>query len=113
MAMEYKGNTLSRRDAVGMDELVGQFIRDMKLTAGLNRQRVIAAWNTVSGASRYTVDVYLKGKTLYCTIGSSVVRNQLYFQKDVLLAQLNSCLESDEMFIKDAGAPYITELILR
>ena len=77
MAMEYKGNTLQRRDAVGMDELVEQFIRDMKLASGINRQRVIAAWNSVSGASRYTVDVYLKGKTLYCTIGSSVVRNQL------------------------------------
>ena len=113
MAMEYKGNTLQRRDAVGMDELVEQFIRDMKLASGINRQRVIAAWNSVSGASRYTVDVYLKGKTLYCTIGSSVVRNQLYFQKDVLLAQLNNYLGSDDMFIKDDEGPYVTELILR
>lgn len=113
MAMVYKGNTLQRRDAVGMDELVEQFIRDMKLASGINRQRVIAAWNSVSGASRYTVDVYLKGKTLYCTIGSSVVRNQLYFQKDVLLAQLNNCLGSDDMFIKDDEGPYVTELILR
>lgn len=113
MAMEYKGNTLQRRDAVGMDELVEQFIRDMKLASGINRQRVIAAWNSVSGASRYTVDVYLKGKTLYCTIGSSVVRNHLYFQKDVLLAQLNNCLGSDDMFIKDDEGPYVTELILR
>ena len=113
MAMEYKGNTLQRRDAVGMDELVEQFIRDMKLASGINRQRVIAAWNSVSGASRYTVDVYLKGKTLYCTIGSSVVHNQLYFQKDVLLAQLNNCLGSDDMFIKDDEGPYVTELILR
>ena len=113
MAMEYKGNTLQRRDAVGMDELVEQFIRDMKLASGINRQRVIAAWNSVSGASRYTVDVYLKGKTLYCTIGSSVVRNQLYFQKDVLLAQLNNCLGSDDMFIKDDEGPYVSELILR
>ena len=113
MTMEYKGNTLQRRDAVGMDELVEQFIRDMKLASGINRQRVIAAWNSVSGASRYTVDVYLKGKTLYCTIGSSVVRNQLYFQKDVLLAQLNNCLGSDDMFIKDDEGPYVTELILR
>lgn len=113
MAMEYKGNTLQRRDAVGMDELVEQFIRDMKLASGINRQRVIAAWNSVSGASRYMVDVYLKGKTLYCTIGSSVVRNQLYFQKDVLLAQLNNCLGSDDMFIKDDEGPYVTELILR
>lgn len=111
--MEYKGNTLQRREAVGMDELVKQFIREMKLAAGLNRQRVTAAWNTVSGASRYTVDVYLKGKTLYCTIGSSVVRNRLYFQKDVLLAQLNNCLDSDDMFIKDDDGPCITELILK
>ena len=47
MAYEHKYNGLRRRDAVGMDELVEDFIRDMKLASGLNRQRVAAAWNSV------------------------------------------------------------------
>lgn len=113
MAYEHKYNGLRRRDAVGMDELVEDFIRDMKLASGLNRQRVAAAWNSVSGAERYTVDIYVRNKVMYCTLGSSMVRNQLYFQKDVLLNQLNEYLEADDMYIKDGEKPYIRELILK
>ncbi len=113
MSYEHKNNALRRRDAVGMDELVESFIKEMKLTSGINRQRVIAAWNTVSGAEKYTVDVFVKNKVMYCTLGSSLVRNQLYFQKDVLLGQINECLDSDDMYVKEGDSPYIKELILR
>lgn len=113
MAYGEKNNGLRRRDAVGMSELVEDFIRDMKLASGLNRQRVAAAWNAVSGAQRYTVDIYVRDKVMYCTLGSSMVRNQLYFQKDVLLAQINEYLESDQMYIKEGDRPYIKELILK
>lgn len=109
----YDGNGIRRRDAVGMDKLVEEFIKDMKLTAGLNRQRIIEAWNAVSGARKYTVDLYVKNKVVYCTIGSSMVRNQLYFQKDVLLNQLNTYLESDALYVKEGEPPYIKDLILR
>jgi hypothetical protein len=88
MAYEHNKNGFRRRDAVGMDELVEEFIRDMKLTAGLNRQRVIQAWNAVSGAGRYTIDVYVKDKVMYCSIGSSMARNQLYFRRMCSLARL-------------------------
>lgn len=96
-----------------MNELVEEFIREMKLASGLNRQRVIAAWNAVSGAQRYTVDVFIKDKVLYCTMGSSMARNQLYFQKDVILAQINEYLEADELYVKEGEAPYIKELVLK
>lgn len=113
MANGYDANGIRRRDAVGMDKLVEEFIKDMKLTAGLNRQRIIEAWNAVSGARKYTVDLYVKNKVVYCTIGSSMVRNQLYFQKDVLLNQLNAYLESDALYVKEGEPPYIKDLILR
>jgi len=113
MAYGQNKNGLRRRDAVGMDELVGEFIRDMKLASGVNRQRAIEAWNAVSGAGKYTLDVYLKDKVMCCTIGSSMVRNQLYFQKDVLLAQINEYLDNDDVFVKDGGIPYVKELILK
>lgn len=113
MAYGQNENRLRRREAIGMDELVEEFIRDMKLAAGLNRQRAIAAWNAVSGASRYTVDVNLKDKVMYCIIGSSMVRSQLYFQKDVILTQINQYIEDDELFVKDGEPPYVKELILK
>ena len=50
---------------------------------------------------------------MYCTIGSSVVRNQLYFQKEVLLNQINEYLDADDMYVKEGGMPYINELVLK
>lgn len=113
MAYEHKNNALRRREAVGMNELVENFIKEMKLASGLNRQRVVEAWHVVSGAQRYTVDVTFRNKVVYCTLGSSMVRNQLYFQKDVLLGQMNEYLASDELFVKEGEPPYITEIVLR
>ncbi len=101
MAYDSRTNRMRRQEAVGMDELVRQFIREMKLTSGLNNQRVAEAWNNASGASRYTMNVNLAAGTLYCSISSSIVRNQLYFQREALVARMNDLLRQDEMFIWD------------
>ena len=89
------GNGIRRKEAVGMEALIADYIKEMKLEAGLNRQRVFDAWDTVSGAAAYTVDRFYKDGVLYCTIGSSVVRNQLYFQRNILMERMNRYLESD------------------
>ena len=108
------GNRIGRKDAQGMQELVSQYIREMKLASGYNRQRVFEAWSHVSGASRYTADMLFRNGMLYCTISSSVVRNQLYFQRDVLVRKMNEYLDNDELLVRDAKAgPVVRELILR
>lgn len=81
-----------------MDELVSQFIRDMKLSAGLEKQRVAEVWNEVSGAGRYTLEVMFERGVMTCFVSSSVVRNHLYFQRDVLLDRLNEALSEDDLF---------------
>ena len=109
------GNRIPRKDAVGMAELVSEYIREMKLTSGLDRQRVFAAWNEVSGASRYTIGLYFRNGMLYCTLSSSMVRSQLYFQKELILKKMNDLLKKDELFSggKDDGGEYIKELIFK
>ena len=113
MATDKNMTRLIRREAVGMDELVEGFIREMKLASGLNRQRVMAAWKAVSGAEQYTLDVFFRDRVLYCTMSSSIARNQLYFQKDSILAQMNQYLENDGMFIKEGEPPYVKDIVLR
>lgn len=105
---------IRRKDAVGMRELVTQFIREMKIASGINRQRVTQAWNTVSGASRYTLDVNYDRGVVYCSLNSSVVRNQLYFQKDVIINRMNEFLASDELFVAGpAGEPAVKAIVLK
>lgn len=112
--MAWNGNRIGRKEAQGMAELVTQFIREMKLTSGFNRQRVFEAWDVVSGASRYTVDRFFRDGNLYCSISSSVVRNQLYFQRDVLVWKMNEFLDKDSMMVRDSDdGPVIRNLILK
>ena len=113
MAYDTGGNKFRRKEAVGMELLVREFIKDMKISRGLNSQRAAAVWNEVSGAGRYTLNVWLDKGIMTCTISSSVVRNQLYFQRDRLLKSLNEHLASDELLAGSVEGDVIKTLILR
>lgn len=104
---------MPRKTAMSMEELVSEYIRQMKLTPRMNRERVFAAWDEASGAGRYTVSKYFNNGTLYCTIGSSMVRNQLYFQKDVILKAMNEILERDSLFDGSQKHAYVEYLVLK
>lgn len=105
---------IHRKEAIGMDQVVRQYIQSMKLTAGLNTQRVFAAWDACSGAEAYTLKRFFRGGKLYITLGSSVIRSQLYFQRDVLVEKMNAFLAKDDLFTgEDTTVGYIKELILK
>jgi len=105
---------IHRKEAIGMDQVVRQYIQSMKLTAGLNTQRVFAAWDACSGAEAYTLKRFFRGGKLYITLGSSMIRSQLYFQRDVLVEKMNAFLAKDDLFTgEDTTVGYVKELILR
>jgi len=97
-----------------MDQLVRQYIKSMKLAAGLNTQRIFAAWDACSGAEKFTLRRFYRDGKLYITLGSSVIRNQLYFQKAELIEKMNAYLSEDELFTEDnRTVSFIQELILK
>ena len=51
---------------------------------------------------------------LTCYISSSLVRNQLYFQRDVLLKKVNEFLASDALFAaSEDGSQAVKTLVLK
>ena len=109
-----KLSQLERKTAIGMDELVRMYIKDMKISSGLNTQRVFAAWDSASGAAAYTIKRFYRSGRLYITLNSSVVRSQLYFQKDSLVDKINSRLRDDPLFtMDDPKVGFVCELILK
>ena len=97
-----------------MEELVQMFIKSMKLSASLNTRRIFEAWDAASGASRYTLRRYFRDGKLYITLNSSMVRNQLGFQKAELVDRINEILREDELFLKDdPQVKFVEELILK
>ena len=105
---------IHRKEAIGMDKVVEEFIKSMKLSVGLNTQRVFAAWDACSGAGPFTIKRFYRGGKLYITLKSSVIRNQLYFQKDALIEKMNAFLSEDTLFTADnRTVGFIQELILK
>ena len=105
---------LDRKKAVGMDELVRAYIKSMHLAPGLNTQRIFAAWDACSGAAPFTLRRFFRSGTLYITVSSSVVRNQLYFQRDLLVEKMNAWLSGDALFTEDnRSVGYIRNLVLK
>lgn len=105
---------IARREAVGMDFLVEEFIREMKISSGLNLQRIYAAWDQVSGAAGHTLRRFFKGGNLYVAVSSSLVRQQLFLQRRDLVERINKVLEDDELFTKDdPRTGYVKNIILQ
>lgn len=105
---------LHRKQALSMEEVVSQYIKSMKIAAGLNTQRIFEAWDVCSGATPFTLKRYYRGGKLYITLNSSVIRNQLYFQKDALVEKINAFLREDKLFTADnRTAGFVQELILK
>ena len=103
-----------RSEPKSMDAVISAYIKEMKLAAGLNEHRIYEAWDQVTGAGRYTVDKSFRGGVLYCSISSSVVRNQLFFQRDILVDAINQFLRNDDLFVKDDRRTcYVRSIVLK
>ncbi len=105
---------IHKKEAESMEAIVARYIKSMKLAAGLNTQRVFAAWDACSGAGPFTLNRFYRDGKLYITLNSSVIRNQLYFQRDVLVEKMNAFLSGDQLFTADnRSVGFIRELILK
>ena len=112
--MAYGDKRMGRKEAVGMEALMTQYIREMKISSGINQVRVTEAWNNASGASRYTLSVSYVGTYVYVTMNSSMARNQLYYQRDSIMQRMNDILAADTLFIGSAkGGNAVTNIILK
>jgi hypothetical protein len=109
----YQGG-LGRKKAVGIGEIIPKCLRSMGLSYGMNSHLVYSAWDTVSGAGPFTLRKYYRSGILYITVNSSVIRNQLYFQKNTLVEKINGLLSENDFFDNNvAGTGYVKDIILK
>ena len=105
---------IRRKEALTMEEVIGEYIKSAKITSGLNTQRIFAAWDACSGAGPFTLKRYFRSGTLYITLNSSVIRNQLSFQKAALIEKMNAALSEDRLFTQDnRTVGYVQELVMK
>ena len=107
-------NRIPRKTAISVEKALKAYLRQAHLTPGLNTQRVFAAWDEASGAGSVTVRKFFRDGKLYITVGSSVIRSQLLFQKQGLIEKMNDILSRDMLFDReDTTVGFVKELILK
>ena len=80
-----------------ISEVLQQFIQVNKLESGMDKIDVEKAWTSLmgNGVNSYTQEVILKGSTLYVKLTSAVLREELSYGKQKIIAMLNEELRKD------------------
>lgn len=88
-----------------ISEVLKAFIESNKLQSGMDKIDVEKAWKELmgNGVNTYTKEVILKGTTLYVTLTSAVLREELSHGKQKIITMLNDELRKD----------VVKELVLR
>ncbi len=89
---------MRRTSPLDMTSVMGAYVKDMKLSRGLETHRICEAWDSASGAGQFTLRKFFRSGTLYVTLTSSMVRSQLWFQRAELSARMNSILAADPLY---------------
>ena len=88
-----------------MSEALKMFIEENKLQKGMDKIQVREAWVSVmgKGVNSYTTSVRLKNDVLMVSLSSSVLREELSYGKEKIIAMINEALGRElvsELFLK-------------
>ena len=80
-----------------LSEALNEFIKENKLQKGMDKVMVREAWEKVmgNGVKNYTTAVELRNNTLYISLSSSVLREELSHGKSKIIDMLNEELHKD------------------
>jgi hypothetical protein len=88
-----------------LSDVLKEFVDENRLQEGLDKVDVKEAWSSLmgNGVNHYTTNVQLKRATLYVDLSSSVLREELSYGKEKIIAMLNEHLDK----------PLIQKIVLR
>ncbi|MBS9461476.1 DUF721 domain-containing protein [Flagellimonas sp. HMM57] len=90
---------------LNLSDALGEFIKDNKLQKGMDKVEAKDAWVKLmgNGVNNYTTAVELRNETLFVSLSSSVLREELSLGKTKIIAMLN----------EELGKDLIKKLVLR
>ncbi len=82
---------------LSISDALKEFVETNKLQTGLDKINVADAWANLmgNGVNNYTTAVKLERDTLYVQLSSSVLREELSYGKEKIIAMLNESLGKD------------------
>jgi len=88
-----------------LGDALNEFIKENKLQKGMDKVEARTAWEKLmgNGVNNYTTHVELKNETLYVSLSSSVLRQELSMGKSKIIALLN----------EELGKELVKKIVLR
>ena len=89
--------TKRHNEHLKIGDAIKEFVETNKLQSGLDKVNVREAWEQMmgNGVNHYTTAVKLENDTLYVQLSSSVLREELSYGKEKIIAMLNEALGKD------------------
>jgi predicted nucleic acid-binding Zn ribbon protein len=95
---------MKRTNTAGIAQIINQVIDEYKIGDKLMEARIIAAWSQVLGPlAKPSDELYIKNRTLFVRLSSSVIRNELSMMRTQLVQRLN----------EQVGEGVITDIVFR
>ncbi len=88
---------MKRENTQLISAILKEFIKEEHLEDGLQRVRIFQAWDLIVGeaGAKATSNKFFRDGILYCTVNSSIIRTQLYYRKEDIVAQMNKMLNGE------------------
>ncbi|HMB64518.1 MAG TPA: DUF721 domain-containing protein [Eudoraea sp.] len=86
-----------KKSNLSLGEALQEFISEHHLQQGMDKVNVKEAWKKLmgNGVNNYTTGIELKNETLYISLSSSVLREELSHGRSRIIAMLNEELGKD------------------
>jgi predicted nucleic acid-binding Zn ribbon protein len=88
-----------------ISEVIDEYLKSSGLNHKLNKARIINHWEEFMGKSiaKRTTSIYIKKKTLFVSLNSSVAKNELMMMRQQIIEALN----------KHAGETIIDKIVIK
>lgn len=96
---------MRKNNAQSIGEVLGEYIKSMRIDSRLQEQKVVKLWPELMGPAieKITKKVYLKDQKLYVELSSSVARNELMMMREGIIKVLN----------KRVGGEVVKEIVFK
>lgn len=86
-----------RNESNSLNDVLKAFVQENSLEKGMDKIDVRNAWINLmgKGVNTYTTQIELKRETLYVSLSSSVLRQELAFGKEKIVTMINEELGKD------------------
>lgn len=90
---------------LSLGDALQEFIKKNKLEKGMDKVNAREAWKKLmgNGVNNYTTAIELRNETLFISLSSSVLREELSYGKSKIIAMLN----------EELGKELVKKLVLR